>query len=592
MNANENNKNNIFKDILVVLFLGIVTILSMFTFLSLLRLSIQSDGFFHFSRAEEVYRNLRSGVPFTFIATHTFQQTGVGNFLFYPDVFLYPWALLRFILRPVTAYYVWDSLFVFATFVIGYFCMKDYSKDRLRSVFFAIIYGLGTYHVYLGQCHFVLGEFIAYTFLPVVVLGIYHIVFANEKKWPLLAVGMVLLTYSHILSVYIMCFFCAGVCLCTLFSRLWINRRRLLALLKAIGLYFLLSAWFFIPLITDYIGWGIVSPGAGFMFLSSPQQMIANSFSPAIALSSHSIGILLMITAFVGWFFVRKNTRELVTYIIGVCLLLITTSFIPYAQIQNIKWLANILGVIQFPYRLLSMATLFMAVTASFIMVSFVRKGYHNSSRVGLMVFCLGIIMTCYYSEQTSLVSQLTSPTRQYLKYPKGGTPKSYQALINEAPGKIVNNDNYNDVFDYEVLYGQTDYYRETAFSVHPKWGSFAPKAFSIQQHVVYVNGHAKCGKPHTAPNKITYEVFINKKHAEVDLPVIIYHNTVVYDNGRRIAAKISSRGTVLVHVDHGKHYLTVGYKPNKMYYVLLVVAILTWVVLLLSLIRVPHNKK
>ena len=173
MNVNEDNKNNAFKDILVVVFLGIVTILSMFTFLSLLRLSIQSDGFFHFSRAEEIYRNLRSGAPFTFIATHTFQQTGVGNFLFYPDVFLYPWALLRFVFCPVTAYYVWDSLFVFATFVIGYFCMKDYSKDRLRSVFFAIIYGLGTYHIYLGQCNFVLGEFIAYTFLPIVVLGIY-----------------------------------------------------------------------------------------------------------------------------------------------------------------------------------------------------------------------------------------------------------------------------------------------------------------------------------------------------------------------------------------------------------------------------------
>lgn len=592
MKVNEGNKNNAFKDILVVVFLGIVTILSMFTFLSLLRLSIQSDGFFHFSRAEEIYRNLRSGVPFTFIAAHTFQQTGVGNFLFYPDVFLYPWALLRFALCPVTAYYVWDSLFVFATFVIGYFCMKDYSKDRLRSVFFAIIYGLGTYHVYLGQCNFVLGEFIAYTFLPIVVLGIYHIIFANEKKWPLLAVGMALLTYSHVLSVYIMCFFCAALCLCTLFSRLWINRQRLLALLKAVGLYFLLSAWFFIPLITDYVGQGIVSPGAGFMLLSSPQQMIANSFNPTSALSSHSIGMLLMITAFVGWFFVRKNTQELVTYIIGVCLLLMTTNFIPYTQIQNIKWLANILGVIQFPYRLLSMATLFMAITASFIMVSFVRRGYRNSSRIGLIVFCLGIIMTCYYSEQTSLVSQLTSPTRQYLKYPKGGTPTSYQALMKEAPGKIVNNDNYNDIFDYEVLFGQTDYYREAAFSVHPKWGSFAPKAFSIQQHVMYVNGHAEYGRPYVAPNKISYEVFISKKRAKIDLPVVAYHNTAVYDNGRRVAANISSRGTVLVQVGHGKHYLTVGYKPNRVYYVLFEVALLTWVILILLFTGILHRKK
>lgn len=65
--------------------------------------------------------------------------------------------------------------------------MQDYSHDSLRSFLFALIYGLATYHIYLGQCDFVLGEYLAYTFLPLVVLGMYHVVFMNKNKWYILA---------------------------------------------------------------------------------------------------------------------------------------------------------------------------------------------------------------------------------------------------------------------------------------------------------------------------------------------------------------------------------------------------------------------
>lgn len=572
------------KDGLVVVLLLVITVISMFTFFSTCKLCIQSDGFFHFSRAEEIYQNLRKGVPFTFIATHTFQQTGVGNFLFYPDVFLYPWALLRFIFKPVLAFYVWDSLFVFLTFVIGYFCMRDYSGDRLRSVLFSIIYGLGTYHIYLGQYNFVLGEFIAYTFLPLVVLGIYHVVFSDEKKWYLLAIGLALLTYSHVLSVYIMVLFSLTVMICALFFRTWINKKRIFAIVKAFGLYCALSAWIFVPFITDYIGKGIFTPKGGFLFLSSPQQMIERSFTPNVAVAMQSIGLVAMLTAFVGWFFVRRNKREIVTYVIGVSLLLMATTFVPYSRIENISWLTKILGVIQFPYRFLSLATLFLAITASLIVVIIIRRsGSNKISKFGILALCLGGIMMCYYSEQTPVVSRLTASTSKYLRSTKT-PPVSYQELINEAPGKIVNNQNYNNIFDYEVLFGQTDYYPERAFAIHPQWGSFAPRAFSTQRHVAYVNNVPTKVVPLEFPNKLSYILNL-KKTATVDLPVIAYKNTKVYDNGKRIVRKESVRGTVEVHLAKGHHQVTACYVPSKMYYILLLLALFAWGALVINLL-------
>lgn len=54
---------------------------------------VDYDWGFQASEVDEIYRNLKEGVVFAFVATLTFQRTGVTNFLFYPNFFLYPWAV-------------------------------------------------------------------------------------------------------------------------------------------------------------------------------------------------------------------------------------------------------------------------------------------------------------------------------------------------------------------------------------------------------------------------------------------------------------------------------------------------------------------
>lgn len=106
----------------------------------------------------------------TYIATSTFGNVGTGSFLFYPTVFLYPWAVFRLFVSPITAYMMFLTLFFFATLCVSYFCMLRFSEKKLRSIIFAIIYTIDPYHLYLGITNNVLREFIAYTFLPIVFL--------------------------------------------------------------------------------------------------------------------------------------------------------------------------------------------------------------------------------------------------------------------------------------------------------------------------------------------------------------------------------------------------------------------------------------
>lgn len=62
------------------------------------KIVMEADFSFHASKVQQIFENLKEGKVFTYIATNTFQHTGVGNFLFYPSVFLYPWAILNFFL--------------------------------------------------------------------------------------------------------------------------------------------------------------------------------------------------------------------------------------------------------------------------------------------------------------------------------------------------------------------------------------------------------------------------------------------------------------------------------------------------------------
>ena len=98
------------------------------------RIATQVDWLFHAARVEQIYRNLSEGSLFTYIATSTFQSTGVGSFLFYPVIFIYPWAWLRFITTPIVAYYIWVGAFMFMTFVISYFSMLSFSKGNILGV--------------------------------------------------------------------------------------------------------------------------------------------------------------------------------------------------------------------------------------------------------------------------------------------------------------------------------------------------------------------------------------------------------------------------------------------------------------------------
>ncbi|MBU7564410.1 hypothetical protein KGP45_09885 [Pediococcus ethanolidurans] len=67
---------------------------------------IGADAQFHINRIEELAANLKLNNLFPFISTFSANKVGIGTNIFYPGLWLYPFALLRLcISNPIHAVY-------------------------------------------------------------------------------------------------------------------------------------------------------------------------------------------------------------------------------------------------------------------------------------------------------------------------------------------------------------------------------------------------------------------------------------------------------------------------------------------------------
>ncbi|WP_051006473.1 hypothetical protein [Liquorilactobacillus vini] len=526
-------------------------------------MALTSDSSFHFSRVEEIYRNLSEHHLFTFIASHTFNHTGVGNFLFYPAVFLYPWAFLKFWFTPINAFVIWYGLFIFTTMVIGYYSMLDFSKNKTRSFVFAIIYTIAPYHLHLGIYNYVLGEFIAYTFLPLVFLGAYHVFWKDVKKWPLLAIGISLLLYSHLLSVYLV----SGTLICLLLGKIIIQKsfklERIIALGKSAILAVLLSAFILVPFMTDFIGQKIAAPQKGFGFLMTMQQLIDPSISNTISIN-RSVGIVVLLAAIFGWYFVKKNPVEISIYCIGIVFLLLATTIVPWGLFEHNKFILNMIGEIQFPYRFNAYSSLFLSATASLGISQLIERFSVDYLKKSAWVAFVLVSIIGYYGSIQPVFDRITAANHNFLTENKGN-------LTSLPINALINKNNYNNIFSYLVLYGETDYYYEYSAKDTLAYNQ------SIYNNQVFLGKKVIKLVPKVGTNAITYQVHKNKLENSINLPVIAYNHTQVKVNGKQVNYTRSFRGTVQVKTKLQNNRITVSYQPSKLFYIAVIVCWLTW---------------
>ncbi|MDO4902887.1 MAG: hypothetical protein Q3959_01350 [Limosilactobacillus sp.] len=566
------SKSRLNNDYLYVVLMALMTLITFLPFLYYGKISAMSDWSFHATRVEEIYRNVKAGHLFTFIATSTFDHSGVGNFLFYPIFFLYPWVFLRFVFNPIVSFYVWEYLFTFSALTIAYFSMKKFCKNRYQSFVFAILYVFNSYRFYLG--HAVLGEFVATTFLPLAFQGFYNIFISDDEKnqWMLLAIGMTLISYSHVLTTILSVeVFVLIIIVMVIVGKGKLVLKNMKFAFMSIGLWILLSLPMIYIFLSNYIGKNISAAPKGIpmTMVNSFPRLIINSLISVLRITypnfAANIGTVLLLTAAVGWIVASKNKIYLSMYILSLVLLVLSTNLFPWEKLANSPF-----GIVQLPVRYLSYACLFLAIIASLLICNILKRCYDSKFQVLIicMTFLAGLMV--FFIGQKNHIGIV-----KHFEVSKLSITATGQKLPDQVD-IILDKDNYQNQFNYDVTYGNTDYY--------PNKSLVYSDTITSQQS--YFNGKivSQLKKKYFA-NKIDYQ-FNSLKTGYLDLPVVSYSGTFVKDNGKKQNIVQSYRGTVKVKVNKGVNNIEVGFNPGTGFYMSVFVSVVTWLIIIIYTIR------
>lgn len=376
------------------------TILIMSPYLFKDFLGIEHDTFFHLSRIQGLAEAISRGdfLP----ALYPYKNNGFGyaSSLFYSDFLLIPSALLY--LAGCSFAFCYKQFVVAMTFLSIFhmeLLVKHVLKKKSAVVLSGFAYAFANYRITDIYVRGALGEVTALAFLPVLILGMYEILYEQRKEsWPILCAGISFLAVSHNLS------FLFGVILCILLFCIRlksITKELFLSLCKAVGLAFLLTCFFTIPMIEQTFSQDFVLKYWGSDMGSHSMdlwQYFANTTVFGYGGNQVSSGKYMLEN--VGWFlefsplltlFIKEKKPVFVTHclILGYVFMLLPCSLVPWSYL-------TFLGILQFPWRLSMIAMTFLVVPSVYAVTRLANKKILFVILVALTLEAVYHVVPCF----------------------------------------------------------------------------------------------------------------------------------------------------------------------------------------------------
>ena len=406
------------KPILLIVIVSILVSLPLFTDF----IATGHDIVYHMIRVRGIGEALQSGQQFPVRINMSFNNGyGLLNPIMYPELFLYiPGSLCALGVSLMMAIKFFLILINIVTGVLSYLSVKTIANKKI-AVAFSIIYLLAPYRLCNLYVRFALGEFIAMAFLPVLFVGIYHIILGNTDRWWMAAIGCTGVLESHLLSTELSAFFAVFIVLLNL-GKFITSMDRICASIKAVVSAVLLNLWYLIPLIgfirSDFVLTGdlryLGENGVYLYQLLNPRFSAADDkvlgttsgdMSLAIGIV-YAIGVVL----FIYWMRQKKTGEESIekickqTLILGGIALYMASWIFPWNIVYKSDVLAKLFGIVQFSWRFLAYATLFLTFATAYILIwSYEQKDLWFK----VMMVCMIITAVCVLDGYTSEVPTL-----------------------------------------------------------------------------------------------------------------------------------------------------------------------------------------
>lgn len=343
------------------------------------------DVAFHLMRIEGIAQELQRGVFPVRLSSLWMDGYGYPVSIYYGDFLLYLPALLRLAGIPLVASYKWYIFCInLLTAVLAYVCFSRMGQKRWVALAACAAYVCAPYRMVNIYVRGAVGEYSAVTFLPVVALGVYQIYTADLSRRKelcraalILALGMTGVLCTHLLSAEMAAIVIALVCL--LLARRTFRLRRILAYLLAVGETVLFSLFFLVPFLDYYanvsvrinttleqstqkIQYGGAYLGQYFSFFQNPIGQSSSDVAQRMQMTPGLVLMAALLLAVILWVN-GKASRRLRLYTVLACLMLwLSSDLFPWDFLAAHSRLGNFLAQVQFPWRYLSFAILFLCL--------------------------------------------------------------------------------------------------------------------------------------------------------------------------------------------------------------------------------------
>lgn len=516
------------------------------------------DYSFHLSRTYSLYDSF---VHHHFLPTfdyNSFNSRATIFNIFYPYVMTtLPIVIFRFIIGNwLYSFYLFFMLSSFLTSFISYRLFNKLANNVVASYLFSILYTFSQYRIINAYVRFDLGEYMALTFVPLVLLELEIIIQKKDySKWFLIPIGMAGIIYSHLLTGLTISIV---ILVRLLFSWYQVNWKTILAIIKSIILTILLTLYQTIPIIEQFTYLklnSVVRPN-----LEDHLQDISDLFKFDPLKSTTGI-----VVVFLG-FLAISNIRHLhfhevsgkQTIFLGFAFLISTTSIFPWFLLNKTS-----MTIIQFPYRLTIYATFYLLFSGVIYLVSSLKIPTSFHINMNYLLLTTSVTL-CVFATSTQAFS-----TRAI-------------SLQNEIGNSVNVKHAHFELFPFKD--SLTADYRPT---------NSTKRMESIENKKFSVNGKSYDNsiKLLASSNSFHFKYISNKTNTIIDTPIVDYRGVKVADNTNTIATSRTDRSTVKVSLKkRGVHNLTITFKNSLLRITSLFISVTTLCLLIIWRFLSIHN--
>lgn len=399
----------------IYILLGIAVLISLPFLGTPLMGSVTHDLRFHLSRIRGIADGITAGQFPVRLNVDMNGGYGFASEMMYPNLFIYIPAILYLLGVSLIASYKFFVLLInIGTAVAGYYSFSRLLKSNRAGAVCAFLYMVNPYRLNNIFLRGAVGEVLAQIFFPLLLYALIEVVYWNYKKWWPLVISVTGILQSHILSLEYSALL-AFVFLAFSWKQLICRdgMKRIATCFKAAGIIIIINLWFLVPffdqfkqeyiLVNDQRSMGdhtVYLYQMFFSFFDVSGSDIPDGLSGEMPLT---IGIVFLAGSilFVYLAFGKKVIKEFECRVGKMCLLAgavmcyMSSELFPWDFLErNFEGIYSILAKIQFPWRLLGYATLFLCIVTTIIITHMADHG-RKEIAAALLFMSVFLMLEC-----------------------------------------------------------------------------------------------------------------------------------------------------------------------------------------------------